>query len=52
MRTEHHALTVQVARVDSSGESLLGDREQQMSELGAGVEHGAGEDHGRVALQR
>ena len=42
MRTEHHALTVQVARVDSSGESPLGDREQQICELGAGDEHGAG----------
>ena len=42
MRTEHHALTVQVARVDSSEESLPGDREQQICELGAGDEHGAG----------
>ena len=42
MRTKHHALTVQVARVDSSEESLPGDREQQICELGAGDEHGAG----------
>ena len=42
VRTEHHDLTVQVARVDSSGESLLGDREQQICELGAGDELGAG----------
>ena len=42
MRTKHHALTVQVARVDSSEESLPGDREQQMFELRAYDEHGAG----------
>merc|ERR1719370_1485126 len=42
VRTKHHALTVQVARVDSSRESLLGDREQQRCELGAGDELGAG----------
>ena len=52
VRTEHHALTVQVARIDSSGESLLGDREQQLCELGAGDEHvaggkGAGDEQGR-----
>ena len=32
---------MQVARVESSGENLLGDREQQMCELGAADEQGA-----------
>ena len=33
---------MQIARVDSSEESLLGDQEQQMCALGAGDEQGAG----------